>query len=73
MMGCLDGAPSSSPLPGVHSLIMCFGGEVEETGKRKQVSPANTWEIVNGKEIYKQFILRQKYFDLQINVIFLFL
>lgn len=36
------------------------------------MSPANIREVDNGKESYKQFILRQKYFDLQINAILLF-
>lgn len=62
MMGRLDGAPSLCLLAGVHSLIMGFRGEVEGTGKRK--SPANIREVQNGKESYKQFILRQKYFTI---------
>lgn len=61
-MGCLDGAPSLSLLAGVHSLITWFRGEVEGTGKRK--SPVNIREVKNGKESYKQFILKQKYFTI---------
>lgn len=61
-MGRLDGAPSLSLLAGVHSLITWFRGEVEGTGKRK--SPVNIREVKNGKESYKQFILRQKHFTI---------